>query len=75
MHTKEIKGEVVLSPRTKIVVSLVSVGKDKQDATKDIEKLDIRIFFQNFEGTWLPTKKGVSFPMNLKEALLGVLNK
>lgn len=37
--------------------------------------LDLRQFFQGKDGQWLPTKKGVAFPWELREALIEALRK
>ncbi len=37
--------------------------------------LDLRQFFQGEDGQWLPTKKGVAFPWELREALIEALRK
>lgn len=37
--------------------------------------LDLRQFFQADDGSWLPTKKGVALPWELREALIEALRK
>jgi len=52
----------------------IGKGKDKIIVTvkefKGKQYIDIRTFFENDEGEWIPTKKGISFtPENLDEAI------
>jgi len=42
---------------------------------KGKEYLDLRQFFQGDKGEWLPTKKGVSLPWELRSALIEALQK
>lgn len=37
--------------------------------------LDLRQFFQGEDGQWVPTKKGVTLPWELREALIEALKK
>jgi len=67
MHVKEILGEVVLSPKTKIIVSITEVGEK--------DKMDIRLNFLNFESEWKPTKKGISFPIENAQLLYDTIKK
>ncbi|GAB4309563.1 MAG: hypothetical protein Kow0097_10660 [Candidatus Bipolaricaulota bacterium] len=39
------------------------------------EYLDLRQFFQGEDGQWLPTKKGVSLPWELRAALIEALQQ
>lgn len=39
------------------------------------EYLDLRQFFLGDQGQWLPTKKGVSLPWEMREALIEALEK
>lgn len=32
-------------------------------------RADLRIFFKNGDGEWLPTKRGINFPLNLVEEM------
>jgi len=52
----------------------IGKGKDKIIVTvkefKGKQYIDIRTFFENDDGEWIPTKKGISFtPENLDEAI------
>ncbi|MCX5808253.1 MAG: transcriptional coactivator p15/PC4 family protein [Proteobacteria bacterium] len=52
----------------------IDKGKDKIIVTvkefKGKQYIDIRTFFENDDGEWIPTKKGISFtPENLDEAI------
>jgi len=52
----------------------IDKGKDKIIVTvkefKGKQYIDIRTFFENDAGEWIPTKKGISFtPENLDEAI------
>lgn len=52
----------------------IDKGKDKIIVTvkefKGKQYVDIRTFFENDDGEWIPTKKGISFtPENLDEAI------
>lgn len=42
---------------------------------KGKEYLDLRQFFEGDDGQWLPTKKGVSLPWELRSALIEALQK
>ena len=55
-------------------VGEIDKGKDKIIVNvkefKGEQYIDIRTFFENAEGEWIPTKKGISFtPENLDEAI------
>jgi hypothetical protein len=52
----------------------IEKGKDKIIVTvkefKGKQYIDVRTHFENDEGEWIPTKKGISFtPENLAEAI------
>jgi len=67
MHVKETIGELNLSPKTKLLVTIVDTGA--------LDKVDIRTNFLNFDGVWLPTKKGISIKQTDLPALKELLNK
>jgi len=66
MHVKETIGELLLSPKTKLLITIVDTGV--------LEKIDIRTNFLNFDGVWLPTKKGVSFKKSELPIIKNLLN-
>ena len=52
----------------------IEKGKDKIIVTvkefKSKQYIDVRTYFENDEGEWIPTKKGISFtPENLSDAI------
>ncbi len=52
----------------------IQKGNDKIIVTvkdfKGKQYIDVRTYFENDEGNWIPTKKGISFtPENLAEAI------
>jgi len=42
---------------------------------REKDYLDLRQFFEGDDGQWLPTKKGVSLPWELRSALIEALQK
>ena len=67
MRVKESLGEIPISPKTKILVSITEVGNK--------DKMDIRLNFLNYDGEWKPTKKGISIPVEQAKPLLEIINK
>ena len=70
MHVDQILGEVVLATKTVIRVCVTKHSENR-------EKVDVRIWFKNFEGLWQPTKKGFTFLRNNQNVgqLVEVLKK
>lgn len=62
-----ILGEIVKSETDKIVVSIKEY--------KGRKYVDVRTFFQGDDGSYLPTKKGVTFSPKFVETMIGILKK
>lgn len=60
-------GEILKGETEKINVSL--------NEYKGFKYVDIRLYFQDEEGDWHPTKKGITVSPNKVDALIGLLNK
>ena len=56
-------GEILKGETEKINVSL--------NEYKSFKYVDIRLYFQDEEGNWYPTKKGVTISPNKVDALIG----
>jgi hypothetical protein len=70
MQVVDTLGELEIAPnKTKIVVSVLST------TVKDKYKLDLRMWFKNFDGSWIPTRKGFTIPKDKKQELLNILLK
>lgn len=67
MDEERIIAEFERAPGQKVVV--------RRTRFREKEYLDLRQFFQGDDGQWLPTKKGVSLPWELRSALVEALQK
>ncbi len=65
MDQERIIAEIERAPGEKIIV--------RHREFKGKEYLDIRQFFHGDDDQWLPTKKGVSMPWELRNELLSAL--
>jgi Transcriptional Coactivator p15 (PC4) len=61
---------MVIGEFRKNTVELVKVSWEKYKGSRFI---DIRAYFQNKDGEWLPTKKGIAIPKDKLESLIGLL--
>ncbi len=67
MDEERVIAEFERGPGQKIVV--------RHTRFRGKEYLDIRQFFEGDGGDWLPTKKGVAVPIELREALIEAFQK
>ncbi len=67
MEEEKVIVEFERAPGQKVVV--------RRTQFRGKEYLDLRQFFQGEDGQWLPTKKGVSLPWELRAALIEALQK
>ncbi len=65
MDEEKIITEFARGPGQKVVI--------RRTKFKGKEYLDIRQFFEGDDGQWLPTKKGVAVPWELRQDLLHAL--
>ena len=65
MRIKLKVGEVEISKNNKIIVNVTEFK------TKD--KIDIRSWFLNSEGEWIPTKRGITFEFQHKDSIMRLL--
>lgn len=61
---------MILGEIQKNATEIIRVSKENY---KGKEYLDIRIYFQNDEGEWKPTKKGVTFSPEKADELIEIL--
>lgn len=62
-----VLGEIQKGETEKIVVGM--------NEYKGFKYVDIRLYFQDEEGNWHPTKKGITISPGKVEVLIGLLNK
>ncbi len=65
MNSEKVISEFERSPGQKVVV--------RRTEFKGRQYLDIRQFFSGDDGQWLPTKKGISVPWELRQELFNAL--
>ncbi len=65
MDQEKVISEFERGPGQKVVI--------RRTEFKGKEYLDIRQFFEGDDGQWLPTKKGVAVPWDLRHDLLRAL--
>ncbi|HBA54646.1 transcriptional coactivator p15/PC4 family protein [Syntrophorhabdus aromaticivorans] len=60
-------------------VGMIERGKDRiivsQKEFKGKEYVDIRVYFENAEGEWIPTKKGISISYDNVDEIITLLQK
>ncbi|OPY64363.1 MAG: Transcriptional Coactivator p15 (PC4) [Syntrophorhabdus sp. PtaU1.Bin002] len=60
-------------------VGMIEKGKDRiivsQKEFKGKEYVDIRVYFENAEGDWIPTKKGISISYDNVDEIITILQK
>ena len=67
MENEIVVAELERGPDQKIVV--------RKTVFRGREYLDIRNFFLTDSGEWLPTKKGIAIPWELREELVAALSQ
>ncbi|MFO8033742.1 MAG: transcriptional coactivator p15/PC4 family protein [Candidatus Bipolaricaulota bacterium] len=67
MDEEKVIAEFERGPGQKVVI--------RRTQFKGREYLDIRQFFEGDDGQWLPTKKGVAVPWELRQQMLGALQE
>jgi hypothetical protein len=67
MAEEEVVAEIGRGPAQKIVV--------RKTAFRGKSYVDIRHFFRTEAGEWLPTKRGIAVPWELREALVEAIHR
>ena len=66
MHIKERVGEIEVDANNKIII-IISEFRDKY-------KIDVRNWFLVPDGTWIPTKKGITFEAKFINKIIRMLS-